>query len=157
MATKKKNLTESINNGMDKFFSANDAQAADEQVTQDAQDVNEVTEAETAQKTAKASKTNKAAKTAKAQDKEEAITDNETLEDQEVFDASEERHTQGRKGMKLPRMNIALTPSQFDFVRVMSRIQGISMTNYIGYLISKEMKNNADVYQKAKELIDSVR
>lgn len=140
MAAKKKDLAGAINTGIDKFFSANDAQE-----TQPAQS------AQPAHMTQEAHKPHKAADVSEAQraaDLEEMAA---------MTAAAEARKTAGRKGYKMQRMNISLTPSQYDYVSIMAGITGKSLTRFIGDLISQEAERNADTYQKAKELISNAR
>lgn len=130
----KKNLTGAISNSIDRLFSANDPQtAANTQVTQEAR------------KTYKANEVTQEQRTADVEDMAEKIA------------AAEARKTAGRKGYKMQRLNISLTPSEFDYVRIMSRITGKSQTRFIGDLISREAERNADAYRKAKEIIEDAR
>jgi hypothetical protein len=44
-------------------------------------------------------------------------------------------NTRGRKGHKLPRINMAFTPENHKFITFTSRQQGISATEYVNNLI----------------------
>lgn len=70
---------------------------------------------------------------------------------------AEEHRTQGRKGCKMPRLNISLTPSGMDYVRVMAAISGKSVTRYISDLIDREAAANAAIYEQAKEIVKNAR
>lgn len=72
---------------------------------------------------------------------------------QEILQAQEERKTQGRKGMKLQRMNISLTPSEYEHLRLMAAITGQSATRYIGALIQKDAADKKELADKAKALL----
>lgn len=126
----KKDLTGAINTGIDRLFSANDTQQA--QATQQAKQPHKAGEVPDEQRAADV-------------DEMAAMTA-----------AAEARKTAGRKGYKLQRLNISLTPSEYDYVRIMSSVTGTSQTRFIGDLIRHEAERNADTYNKAKELIKNV-
>lgn len=136
MATKK-DLTGAISTGIDRLFSANDTQKAVDaqkaQMTQEAQQPHKANEVQQAQLAA------------------------DVLEMENMTAAAEARKTQGRKGYKLQRLNISLTPSEYDYIQTMAGITGKSLTRFIGDLISREAENNADTYRKAKELVKNAR
>lgn len=77
-------------------------------------------------------------------------------EAQAALEAQEEFKTQGRRGMKLPRINMAFTPSNLDFIRVMAGISGQSMTQYVNSVIEAERERNGDRYQRAKDLMNGL-
>ena len=77
----------------------------------------------------------------------------EVQEEQQVYDAQEAQATQGRKGVKMPRINMAFTPSHLDYLRVMAGIKGISITRYVNSLVEKDQKENGDTYEAAKKLV----
>lgn len=71
---------------------------------------------------------------------------------QVVQDAQEALKTQGKKGMKMPRINMAFSPSNIDFVRVMAAIKGQTMTQYVNALLDREREANGEAYEAAKKL-----
>ena len=130
----KKDLTGAISTGIDRLFSANDTQQAQQ-----------------------AQMTQQAAQPHKAND----VTDEQRAADidemAEMTAAAEARKTAGRKGYKMQRLNISLTPSEYDYVQIMAGVTGKSLTRFIGDLISREATRNQDVYQQARELIKNAR
>ena len=58
--------------------------------------------------------------------------------------------TRGRKGCKLPRVNLALWTENHDYVETMSNMYGQSMTDFINGIVKEHRERNAH-YQKAKE------
>lgn len=124
----KKDLTGAINRGVDRLFSANDVQEAQE--AQQPRKAQDIPQAEMAQTIAAM---------------------------QENIEAAEARKTQGRKGLHMQRLNISLTPSAYDYVKIMSGITGKSQTQFINDLIDAEQTRNAEAYQKAKEIINNAR
>ena len=65
-------------------------------------------------------------------------------------------NTQGRKGMKLDRMNMAFSPANYDYIRVMSAIRGQSMTQFVNDIIMEDRQKNGKVYRMAKELAQEI-
>lgn len=64
--------------------------------------------------------------------------------------------TQGKKGAKAQRFNMAFTPSNLDFIRVMSKIKGLTMTQFVNEIIDREREAQSDTYEKAKSLIENL-
>ncbi len=63
------------------------------------------------------------------------------------------QRTQGRKGQKLPRINMAFRPANLQYLGIISRIEGISMTEYTNRLIEEDMKVRKNIVDKAKEIL----
>ena len=62
-------------------------------------------------------------------------------------------HTQGRKGAKLPRINMAFTPQNLEYLRIMAGLRGQSVTRYVNGLVEQDMELNRVAYDAAKQLI----
>ena len=75
---------------------------------------------------------------------------------QEEQQAQDTLHTQGRKGMKAARINMAFTPENYDFIRVMAGIRGESMTNFVNYVIEENRRTNGAKYEQAKAITDDM-
>lgn len=119
----KKDLTGAIR-GADLFFSANDAQEAQE-----------------------------VGKPYKAQEVSQAQIEATVQEMQSSIEAQENRRTQGRKGYKMPRMNMSFTPSNMDYLKTMAGIHGMTVTRFMNHIIEQHAEANAARYQKAKEIV----
>ena len=113
------------------YGSIKEATAAPEQVIAETQEVQEVQEE---QRTRKARK---------------------TYSEEEAQAFKEEMKTAGRKGAKLPRINLAFTPQNYEFIQIMSRVRGESLTEFVNHVLRKSMEDNADIYQKAKDFKNS--
>lgn len=72
-----------------------------------------------------------------------------TYSQEEIREAQESMRTSGKKGMKLPRINLALTPSNYDYVNSMAAMYGISKTEFVNNLIKNDSMNgeNAKTYK----------
>lgn len=128
---KKKDLQGAIKRGADLFFSEND-ETKETHEEQEAQEVQE---------------------TYKAQDVSDEQLQGVILDMQKKLEAQEEQRTQGRKGLKMPRMNMSFTPSNMEYLKIMAGISGITVTRYVNTLIEQDAANNTERYQKAKHLM----
>lgn len=66
--------------------------------------------------------------------------------------------TSGRKGAGLPRINLAFTASNHEYITVVSRVLGVSMTEFINRIITQHREEHGELYKSAmelRELLDS--
>jgi|HigsolmetaGSP11D_1036233.scaffolds.fasta_scaffold00512_25 hypothetical protein len=61
--------------------------------------------------------------------------------------------TQGRKGQKLPRINMAFSPQNHEYLQLISRLEGVSITEYVNRLIETDRGLRAEVIAKAKQIL----
>lgn len=80
-----------------------------------------------------------------------------TYNAQEAQEALEALKTQGRKGLAAPRINLAFTPTIYDYIKTMSAVRGESMTEFINFILQQNLDNNIDLYLKAKEFKNNFR
>lgn len=64
--------------------------------------------------------------------------------------------TQGKKGCKAVRINMAFTPDNHDFVKTMARITGKSMTEFTNLVIERYRTEHPEIYEDAKRIIDTL-
>lgn len=64
--------------------------------------------------------------------------------------------TQGRAGIKMPRINAALLPDNFQYVKTMSRLRGESYSSFINFVLSLHKQEHPELYQRAKSIIDEM-
>lgn len=75
-----------------------------------------------------------------------------------VYDAQESADflrmmkTAGRKGVKLPRINMAFAPEVYKFIQIMSRVHGVSMTDFVNLAMKEYMLNHEDLYASVEKL-----
>ncbi len=79
-----------------------------------------------------------------------------TYTKEEAHEALENLSCAGMKGVKLHRINMAFTPSNYDFIKTMARVQGINQTKFVNVLIEKAREEYADIYKKAIEFQNSI-
>ena len=77
-----------------------------------------------------------------------------TIEIQEK--AREQGRTQGRKGCKAHRFNMAFSPKAYDFITTMARVRGETVTSFVNHLIEKTIDDNQYIYQQALKFRDSL-
>ncbi len=76
--------------------------------------------------------------------------EHKTYTDKEAVELMEMMKTSGRKGMGLPRINMGFRPSNYEYIQIMSRVRGQTLTQFINDCIEDHMKRNADMYEQAK-------
>lgn len=64
--------------------------------------------------------------------------------------------TQGRKGCKATRINMAFTPENHEYIKVMARLTGKTMTEYTNLVIEKYREEHPEIYAQAKAIIDQL-
>lgn len=60
--------------------------------------------------------------------------------------------TQGRKGQKLQRINMAFSPDNLDYLRLMASFEGVSITQYVNSLIDADQAAKSDLVTKICKL-----
>lgn len=75
---------------------------------------------------------------------------------EEVQTAREFNKTQGRKGVKALRVNMAFTPEVHDYIRIMARVRGETITQFTNHVFKVSMEQNADIYNKAIDFFNSL-
>lgn len=79
-----------------------------------------------------------------------------TQEEQAAQEAQDTQKTQGRKGMKAARINMAFTPDNYDYIRVMGGMRGESMTNFVNYVIEEHRRLHGEKYAQAKAIMNDM-
>lgn len=79
-----------------------------------------------------------------------------TYSEQEAAKYLRDMKTSGRKGLKLPRVNLAFAPDIYDYIQTMSRVTGMNMTDFTNYVVRQYMEEHRDLYKKAIEFRNSL-
>ena len=79
-----------------------------------------------------------------------------TASPQEAAERAANLKTQGRKGCKAIRINMAFTPENHQFIKVMSTISGKTMTEFTNFVIERYRTEHPEIYEKAKAIIDEL-
>ena len=77
-----------------------------------------------------------------------------TEEERQEFMAS--LRTGGRKGCKLPRINMAFTPELYDYIRTMSKVSGLTLTVFLNTVLKQYMDEHREQYDRALEFRNSL-
>lgn len=72
---------------------------------------------------------------------------------QEQEERTAKMKTQGRKGCKAVRINMAFTPENHSFIKILARVKGQSMTEFTNEVISKYRQEHPEVYEQALAII----
>lgn len=75
---------------------------------------------------------------------------------QERLDFMQDMRTAGRKGVKLPRINLAFAPDVYEYIQIMSRVRGESMTDFVNIALRQHIEEHRDLYDKAIEFRNSL-
>ena len=75
---------------------------------------------------------------------------------EEAAERAAELRTQGRKGCKAIRINMAFTPDNHEFIKVMARISGQTMTQFTNLVVERYRAEHPELYDQAKAIIDNL-
>lgn len=62
--------------------------------------------------------------------------------------------TSGRKGCGNPRINMAFTIDNYEYIKIMSGVRGEAMSVFINKVIAKDLEENRALYESAKAITD---
>lgn len=82
--------------------------------------------------------------------------DRKTYTEEEALEALESLKTSGKKGVKLPRINLAFTPANYEFIKTMAQVRGQNLTEFINDIIAEARTTHSETYQKAIEFRNSL-
>ena len=90
-----------------------------------------------------------------AQQVQEEKKERKTYTDEEAQKYLEAGSTQGRKGLKANRINMAFSPSVHEYIRVMARVRGETISEFTEHVFRQHMAENAALYEQAKQFKNS--
>ena len=79
-----------------------------------------------------------------------------TYTEEEAAAVMDNLQTAGRKGIKLPRINLAFTPANYEFVKIMAQVRGQNLTEFVNDMLREARESHADIYEKAIEFRNSL-
>lgn len=89
-----------------------------------------------------------------AQEEFETRKVRKTYTTEETQEAQRQMKTQGRKGVRAQRINMAFAPDTYLYIKVMAAARGQTITDFVNEIIRQSMEANAENFEKAKEFID---
>lgn len=76
-----------------------------------------------------------------------------TASPQEAAERREKMQTQGRKGVKAERINMAFSPSNITFIRTMAKASGVSMTEFVNLVIAAYQREHPEFMEQAQAVL----
>ena len=86
-------------------------------------------------------------------DTQEVQNEQQEQSGQQELDAHATQSTQGRKGQKSPRINMAFSLENLEYLQLISRIEGKSITEYVNTLIRTASSIRAGEIEQAKSVL----
>lgn len=90
------------------------------------------------------------------QEPQETRKPRKTYNAQEAQELMQGLNTTGRKGVSLPRINLALAPDMYDYVKTMSKASGLTYTEFIDRILRAHKESHGAAYKKAVEIRNSL-
>lgn len=75
---------------------------------------------------------------------------------EEAAERAAELRTQGRKGCRSARINMAFTPENHEYIKVMAKISGKTMTEFANHVIERYREEHPELYAQARQIIDNL-
>lgn len=73
-----------------------------------------------------------------------------------VEQARQQGRTQGRKGCKAHRFNMAFSEKSYLFITTMARVRGETVTSFVNHILEQAADDNAELFQQALKFRDSL-
>lgn len=87
---------------------------------------------------------------------EQTRKERKTYTEQEAAEFLQDMKTTGRKGVRLPRINLAFRPDVYAFINTMARVRGETLTDFVNVVLAEYMDEHRDIYEKAIEFKNSL-
>jgi predicted DNA binding CopG/RHH family protein len=91
-----------------------------------------------------------------ASDAPKTRKERKTYTAQEAAEILQSMNTTGRKGVKLPRINLAFAPDVYEYIKTMSMAAGMNYTTFVNMILRQHMEDHADKYQQAIDFRNSL-
>ena len=75
-----------------------------------------------------------------------------TASPEEAHERKEKLTTQGRKGVKAQRINMAFTPTNHEFIKFVARATNKTMTETVNNIVEVYRNEHPDLLQKSRDL-----
>lgn len=79
------------------------------------------------------------------------------VSEEEKAQRKAEGRTRGAKGAKMDRINMAFYSENFEYIRIMSKIRGQTMTQFCNDVIEQHRNENAELFAEARGIIDRMK
>lgn len=85
-----------------------------------------------------------------------SISKRKTYSPEEEQEMREAGTTQGRKGCKAVRINMAFSPSVHAYIRTMARVRGESVSEFTEHVFRLSMEENKELYELAQSFKEGI-
>ena len=65
------------------------------------------------------------------------------------------RNAKGLGGVKMPRMNMAFTPQNYDFIATLATARGQNYTEFVNHMVDLYREQYKEQYEQAKAFLNS--
>lgn len=79
-----------------------------------------------------------------------------TASPEEAKERASQLKTQGRKGCKAIRINMAFTPENHQFIKVMAKASGRTMTEFTNLVIEAYRREHPEIMEQAQNFLDTI-
>lgn len=79
------------------------------------------------------------------------------VSDAEAKQRKAKGNTQGVKGAKLDRINMAFYSDNFEYLRTMAALRGQSVTAFCNDIIAEHRERNEKIFKQARELVEQMK
>ena len=79
-----------------------------------------------------------------------------TVTPAEAKERRENLKTQGRKGVQAARINMAFTDSNYQFIKVMAKASGKTMTEFTNLVIAAYQREHPEIMAQAQAFLDTI-
>ena len=79
-----------------------------------------------------------------------------TYTEEEIEDIQNSLQTAGRKGAKLPRINMAFTRQNYDYINTMAKASGLNLTEFVNKVMDAHREGHTELYNRALEFRNSI-
>ena len=79
-----------------------------------------------------------------------------TASPQEQAERAAELKTQGRKGCKATRINMAFSPENHQFIKVMAKASGKTMTEFTNLVIAAYRREHPEIMEQANAFLNTI-
>lgn len=79
-----------------------------------------------------------------------------TASPQEITERMDALQTQGRKGCKAIRINMAFSPENHQFIKVMAKASGRTMTEFTNLVVSAYRREHPEIMAQANAFLETI-
>ena len=79
------------------------------------------------------------------------------ISEAEKMQRKSEGRTRGAKGAKMDRINMAFIADNFDYLRIMSKIKGMTMKKFCNEIITEHREAHPEIYEEARALVERMK